>query len=289
MFDKKIILSSPAVSSFAFHIAQILFGRVLNMKRLVLVFGFVLFSTCSFASVDQNLPYVWHVRIDGDDSSEGHSYQTGLATIRAAVEAADSNAGDVIYVWPGTYLESGVTIALDPNMTLCAPEGCKARIEQDVNTVPTITLATGTRLKNLEIFHTNTNEFPSTNRAIYAVSANDVTIEKCYVRSDEGSALITINCDNLRLKDDTFKGAETTVWTSNNGRWRNTTNIENCQIEARGWHTCASQAFTGSSGVYNIKNSSMINCTITPHGPATGAYFNSIVPGLVRLLISTTA
>jgi hypothetical protein len=245
--------------------------------HIILILAFVLSSTPCFAAVDQNLPFVWHVRVDGDDRNEGHSYQTGLATINAAIEAATSNAGDVIYVWPGTYKESGVTIALDPNMTLCAPDGCKARIEQDVNTVPTITLATGARLKNLEIFHTNTIQAPSTNRAIYAVSANDVTIEKCCVRSDNGSALITINCDNLHLKDDAFKGAETTVWTSNNDRWRNTTNIENCQIEARNWHTCTSQAFTGSSGVYNIRNCSIINYTITHNFAAIGAFFNSVV------------
>ena len=93
-----------------------------------------------------------------------------------------------------------------------------------------------------------------------------------------------MNCDNLRLKNDTFKYAEIAVCMNNNSRWRNATNIENCQIEAKDWHVCHSQAFIGSSGVYNIKNSSMINYTITPNYTATGAYFNSIVPGTCTLV-----
>jgi hypothetical protein len=280
MPDEKIFLSFSAVNPYAMHIAQI----PLSIKRLVLMLIFVSFSTSCFSAVDQNLPFVWHIRVDGDDRNEGHSYQTGLATISAAIEAATSNAGDVVYVWPGTYLESGVTIALDPNMTLCAPDGFKARIEQDINTVPTITLAAGARLKNLEIFHTNIIQASTTNRAVYAASANDLTIEKCYVRSDNGSALVTLNCDNLRLKDDIFKGAETAIWIGNNGRWRNSTNIESCQIEARNWNYCNSQALIGSSGVYNIKNSSIIDYAITPNGMAAGAYFDSTVPGTYTLV-----
>ena len=78
MFDEKIILSSPAAIPSVFrHFAS----PCCQKGYVILILTFVLSSTSCFASVDQNLPYVWHVRADGDDNNEGHSYQTGLATI----------------------------------------------------------------------------------------------------------------------------------------------------------------------------------------------------------------
>ncbi len=149
------------------------------MKRLALISGFVLFSTCCFASVDQNLPFVWHVRVDGDDSYEGHSYQTGLATINAAVAA--SADGDTIYIWPGDYNE---TVDLDTHnkaLTLIGISRSASRITH-ANNAAGIKLENGCVIKNLSVILTGPPGNGSSTQAVVGASKRNCTIEDCDIK-----------------------------------------------------------------------------------------------------------
>jgi hypothetical protein len=179
MFDEKIILSSSAANPSVFQAAQIIFNRGFNRKQLVLMLVFILLSTSCFAAVDQNFPFVWHIRVDGNDSYEGHSYQTGLATINEAVAAASD--GDTIYIWPGDYNETVDLDAQNKSLTLIGISRSASRITHS-NNAAGIKLEDGCVIKNLSVILTGpTGNGPYT-KAITGANKINCTIEDCDIK-----------------------------------------------------------------------------------------------------------
>jgi hypothetical protein len=172
MPDEKIFLSFSAASPSAIRIAQIL----LSIKHLVLMLVLFLSSTTCFAAVDQNFPFVWHVRVDGNDSYEGHSYQTGLATINAALAA--SADGDTIYLWPGNYNETVDLDAHNKALTLIGMSRSASRITHSSNTFG-IKLENGCVIKNLSVILTGSPGNGSLTQAVVGTNKINCTIEDC--------------------------------------------------------------------------------------------------------------
>ncbi len=173
MFDEKIILSSMAAIPSVFR----RFANPCRQKgHVILILAFVLLSTPCFAAVDQNLPNAWHVRVDGDDNNEGHSYQTGLATINAAVAA--SADGDTIYIWPGDYNETVDLDASNKALTLIGMSRSASRITH-YNNSPGIKLGNGCVIKNLSVILTGPPGNGPYTQAVVGISKSNCTIEDC--------------------------------------------------------------------------------------------------------------
>jgi parallel beta-helix repeat protein len=146
-----------------------------TINRFAIMLALLICSSC-LAAIDQNLPFIWHVRVDGDDGGEGHSYQTGLASINAAVDAAAD--GDTIYIWPGDYPETIDLDARNKALTLIGISRSASRITHG-NNAKGIKLENGCTIKNLSVILTCPPGVGYAAQAVVGMNKINCTIEDC--------------------------------------------------------------------------------------------------------------
>jgi parallel beta-helix repeat protein len=151
-------------------------NHILAGVTLILVLVLSSSSSPCIAAIDQNFPNVWHVRVDGDDSYEGHSYQTGLATVMTAVAAASD--GDTIYIWPGDYNETVDLDAHNKALTLIGISRSASKITHGKNAAG-IKLEDGCVIKNLSVILTGPPGNGILTQAIIGLNKRNCIVEDC--------------------------------------------------------------------------------------------------------------
>jgi len=220
------------------------------MKLPALMIATLISSVCFAFDCypDSDNPYVWHVRADGNDSNEGHSYQTGLATIQAAVNAASN--GDSIFIWPGIYTEE-----VNNTKVLNIYGAHKSATKITSSTGCPLTLKTGSDgsyVKGISLYSSSAD---FNGKGLYAAYIKNFTIEDCTAAAPF-DAIYVVGSSNFRIYKSNFIGHY------DGGNFSNASNFiaRDCFFEADGTYGTGSPSrslyASGARGTFE-------NCSFT--------------------------
>lgn len=127
-------------------------------------------STIQVIPVDTN---IWHVAKTGNDGNTGHEAKDALLTIGQAISSASS--GDVIYIWPGNYAETGLDAsAKELSFIGVVPDRVSSKIT--AATGYGIKLDDNSTLKNMAVY---AEQVASDAYAVHFGTKKNVVVDNC--------------------------------------------------------------------------------------------------------------